>query len=88
MKNISIGVFALLAVGCLNQSTCSNKSYEYIDTVQTSVNSVVRKISITHPYYNKKIQHKTRTFYEATAYKILWLNKRKPEKRYNALSKK
>lgn len=81
--------FVLWLVTGFYFSGCKNKHSdysEYIDTVACPVIPTVNKIKIAHPYYNKKVQLKTKLFYGANQYKTAWLKRNGPDKRFQAFA--
>jgi murein L,D-transpeptidase YcbB/YkuD len=63
---------------------CKDHRFDYIDTVACPVAPAVNKIKITHNYFNRKIQSKTKAFYDDNGYKIVWLDRRGPSSLYKA----
>ncbi len=65
-------------------SGCKDDRFDHIDTVACPVQPAVNKIKIAHRYYNRKIQSKTKAFYDDNEYKIVWLDRRGPSSLYKA----
>ena len=81
MRWIGLSIPALLLVISLSFSRCGGDS-NLVDTVALA--PAVNELKVAEEYYNKKVQLKTRVFYGAHEFKWMWLNKRKPEKIFEA----
>ena len=55
----------------------------YIDSVAAPVASMVEKIRMDRPYYNKKIRNKTVLFYKKNHHKTKWLEYKGPNRNYS-----
>jgi L,D-transpeptidase YcbB len=84
MRKSRLGIIALL-VTAFSFSRCSKPEYtELIDTVACPVVPTVQKLQIAIPYFHRKIQYKTKRFYEVTGNKKVWLDKKHANKLYKA----
>lgn len=75
-------IVGLLLMGIMF-SRCGGRG-NTIDTVASPIARIVGKINVSEPYYNRKVQLKTRVFYHANEYKRAWLRKRRPDKMFKA----
>lgn len=78
------GIFLLLCF--FNFSRCGGDG-NVIDTVACPIAPAVSKLLVAEKYYNEKVQLKTSVFYRAHEYKRTWLQKRHPDKMYDAFVK-
>lgn len=77
------GIFLL---GFFGFSGCQNDG-NVIDTVASPIAPAVRELLVKQKYYNEKVALKTSVFYRAHEYKRAWLNKRRPDKMFDAFVK-
>ena len=78
-------IVSLLLTGIIF-SRCGGRG-DTIDTVASPMARIVSNIKISEPYYNRKVQLKTRVFYHANEYKRAWLRKRRPDRMFKAFVK-
>jgi L,D-transpeptidase YcbB len=86
---VRVGVLvccSLLFIVFFGASSCKSKVAEYIDTVACPIDATVNSIRITHSYFNKRVQQKTKAYYEANEFKKTWLDPKGPNKRYRAFA--
>ena len=75
-------IVSLLLMGIMF-SRCGGRG-NTIDTVASPIARIVSNIKVSEPYYNRKVQLKTRVFYHANEYKRAWLRKRRPHRMFKA----
>ena len=86
MKWSAALLIAVLLVSGIIFSRCGRRG-NTIDTVATPIAQTVNKIRVADPYYNRKVQLKTRLYYGANEQKRAWLKKGRPDKMFNAFVK-
>ena len=77
-----LSIVVLLLMGIIF-SRCGGRG-KTIDTVASPIARIVTNIKVADPYYNRKVQLKTRVFYHANEYKRAWLRKGRPAKMFKA----
>lgn len=76
-------VGGIFLVAFFNFSGCQSDG-NVIDTVASPIAPAVKKLLVKQKYYHEKVALKTNVFYRAHEYKRAWLNKRRPEKMFEA----
>jgi murein L,D-transpeptidase YcbB/YkuD len=84
MRFLLVSLFGFSLTFLIIPMGCKDHRFDYIDTVACPVVPAVNKIKITHNYFNRKIQSKTKAFYDDNGYKIVWLDRRGSSNLYKA----
>lgn len=83
MKWTGAALVIFIVVSTLHFSGCKSDG-GLIDTVATPLAPIIERLRVAEPYYNKKVQLKTRVYYRANGYRRTWLGKRKPKRLFEA----
>jgi L,D-transpeptidase YcbB len=74
----------LIVISSFVINSCRSEYNEHIDTVAVTIPGVVKKIYVSHDYYQQKILSKTQAFYESNNNKKHWLHDRNPNPKFKA----
>jgi hypothetical protein len=67
-------------------ASCRKEFSEHIDTVASPITLSVKGLGFGHPYYQARVIQKTHAFYEANGFKKVWVERKKPAKRFHAFA--
>jgi murein L,D-transpeptidase YcbB/YkuD len=81
---ISLLILGSVVIITQTRNTTRLSNVIYIDTVAMSIEQRAAKLDLDVPYYNKKVQLKTISFYRRNKNATKWLTMRKPTASYTA----